>query len=209
VSGRTSCGAVLAAATIAVLAGCGGGQMASPPSTSTGPAQVKGAGHAVLPDATATDFALHDQRGLPRTALGERGDRQATALDNCAHGTNIQRIDIHVTHARISPALGSGGRKVRILAVSVDPAGDTPDAVRRFIRVHRLGAGFSYLTGTRAELQPVWQAYNVLAIRRNDEVVDHSAPTLLLDARGRPRVYYDADFTARAVAHDVRRLLAG
>jgi protein SCO1/2 len=207
VSGRTSCGAVLAAATIAILAGCGGGQMASPPSTSTGPAQVKGAGHAVLPDATATDFALHDQRGRLVRLSAQRGHVVLLAFLYTRCRDVCPLIADHLQAA--TAALGAGGRNVRILAVSVDPAGDTPGAVRRFIRVHRLGAGFSYLTGTRAELQPVWQAYNVLAIRRNDEVVDHSAPTLLLDARGRPRIYYDADFTARAVAHDVRRLLAG
>jgi protein SCO1/2 len=94
-----------------------------------------------------------------------------------------------------------------VLAVSVDPVGDTPESVHAFVAEHGLGPQFSYLTGTRPQLQPVWQAYNVLATPRNEQVVDHSAPTLLIDQKGRPRVYYDSSFTAAPIVHDVRLLL--
>ena len=53
----------------------------------------------------------------------------------------------------IANNLGTAMRKLpdlRVLAVSVDPKGDTPAAVRKFLRVHRLPAKFRYLTGTRA-----------------------------------------------------------
>ena len=39
-----------------------------------------------------------------------------------------------------------------MLAVSVDPKGDTPSAVRHFIAVHRLLPEFLYLTGTVKQL---------------------------------------------------------
>jgi cytochrome oxidase Cu insertion factor (SCO1/SenC/PrrC family) len=53
----------------------------------------------------------------------------------------------------------------------------------------------------------VWQAYNILATPRNEAIVDHSAPTLLIDRLGRPRLYYESDVSAAAVVHDLRRLL--
>jgi protein SCO1/2 len=196
--------AVLAAAAVALLAGCGGGdKTAAAPTTTAAPH----GGHAVLADATAEDFALHDQNGRLVRLSAQRGHIVLLTFLYTSCRDVCPLIADHLKAA--TAAVGAAGRDVRILAVSVDPAGDTPSAVRRFIRVHRLGSGFSYLTGTRTELQPVWQAYNVLAMRRNDEVVDHSAPTLLLDARGRPRIYYESNFSSTAVTHDLRRLLRG
>ena len=183
VSGCTSCRAVLAAATIAILASCGGGRMASPPSTRRHrPGRVP---VAVLPDAAA-GFRPPRPARPPVRLSAQRGHVVLLAFlyTRCRDVCPLTQIISRPRRRRRLRWKVTSSR-------SADPAGDTPGAVRRFIRVHRLGAGFSYLTGTRAELQPVWQAYNVLAIRRNDEVVDHSAPTLLLDARGRPRVYYE------------------
>ena len=58
-------------------------------------------------------------------------------------------------------------------------------------------------------LRQVWQNYNVLAMARNQEVIDHSAPTVLIDQRGRPRAYYLPGFRTSDVLHDVRLLLGG
>ena len=160
--------------------------------------------HAVLPDSIAADFALHDNQGS-LVRLAQRGHIVLLTFlyTRC-------RDVCPLIAERLEAALQMVGRpraRVRVLIVSVDPQGDTPDAVRAFIRTHRLGPEFRYLVGTRAELQPVWQAYNVLAVPRNATVVDHSSPTLLIDAKGRPRVYYDSSFSAAGVAADVRHFL--
>jgi cytochrome oxidase Cu insertion factor (SCO1/SenC/PrrC family) len=42
---------------------------------------------------------------------------------------------------------------------------------------------------------------------RNQEVVDHSAPTLLIDRNGRPRIVYPSNLETGPVLHDVRKLL--
>jgi protein SCO1/2 len=96
---------------------------------------------------------------------------------------------------------------VRILAVSVDPKGDTPSAVRKFVREHRLLPAFHYLIGRPARLSRVWQAFNVQVLQRNPESVGHSGYIYLLDRRGKPRVFYSATATAQQVAHDLRVLL--
>jgi protein SCO1/2 len=102
--------------------------------------------------------------------------------------------------------LGAARRRVRVLAVSVDPKGDTPAAVRRFVRVHHLLPQFRYLTGTRAQLAPVWHAYYVSPQPVGGGVSLHSAYELLIDPTGRPRLSYDARVKAEDVVHDLRLL---
>lgn len=193
----------VAATAAAALAGCGG-RASSPPATTRAGGEAF-AGQPVLPDSSAADFSLPDQRGRTVTLSGERGRIVLLTFLYTRCRDVCPTIADHLDQAVRS--LGRQRSRVRVIAVSVDPEHDTPGAVRAFMREHRLGSEFSYLTAPRARLQPVWQAYNVLATPRNSQVVDHSAPTLLLDARGRPRVYYESSFSAASVAHDLRRLL--
>ena len=96
-----------------------------------------------------------------------------------------------------------------MLAVSVDPVGDTPRAVRRFVREHQLMPEFRYLRGTAAQLTPVWHAYNVTSVRRKAVNVDFTLYTLLIDRRGRGRVLYDATVLPRELVHDLRLVMSG
>jgi protein SCO1/2 len=103
--------------------------------------------------------------------------------------------------------LGPQRKEVRVLAVSVDPKGDTPAAVRAYARAHRLVPQFRYLTGTPAELRRVWARYDVLAVARKPDLVDHVAYTVLVDREGKRRVVYDSQVRALQVVHDLRVLL--
>lgn len=103
--------------------------------------------------------------------------------------------------------LGRSRSQVRVLAVSVDPRGDTRTEVAAFIRRHRLLPEFHYLTASRAILAPIWHAYGVGSTTVDGLHVDHTLYTLLLDRSGRGRVLYGATSTSRAIAHDVRILL--
>ena len=97
---------------------------------------------------------------------------------------------------------------VRVLAVSVDPKGDTPGAVRQFVRVHRLLPQFHYLTGSATTLRAIWAEYGVKSLAEaGSDRIDHTLYTLLLDRSLRGRVLYDATATATAITHDVRLLL--
>ena len=90
-----------------------------------------------------------------------------------------------------------------MLAVSVDPARDTSRAARAYVREHRLDSDFHYLLGSRTQLEPVLQAYNVLAVARNPELVDHSAFVLLIDRRGEPKLFYPPTVQADTILHDL------
>ena len=94
-----------------------------------------------------------------------------------------------------------------MLAISVDPVGDTQKAVRQFVSSHQLLPEFRYLIGSDAKLRPVWQSYNVTSIRRKSGDVDHTLYTLLVDRNGKGRVLYDATALPGEVAHDLRLFL--
>ena len=95
---------------------------------------------------------------------------------------------------------------LRVVAVSVDPKGDTPAAVRAYAHSHRLSSTFHYLIGARSQLQPVWRAWHVATVPGPSKTVSHSAFEVLVDPKGRERVYYDAKVRAADVLHDLRRL---
>jgi cytochrome oxidase Cu insertion factor (SCO1/SenC/PrrC family) len=93
------------------------------------------------------------------------------------------------------------------LAISVDPAGDTPARVRAFLRASSLTGRLEYLTGTPARLRAVWHAYSVVPAAAGPIAYERSAFVLLLDRAGAPRVEFPLEeLTPEALAHDVRRL---
>ncbi len=103
--------------------------------------------------------------------------------------------------------LGAKRDDVRVLAVSVDPEGDTPKSVDEYAKTHHLLPEFHYLIGSRGELTQVWKAYDVAAVASDPELVDHTAYTMLVDRSGEGRVIYDASVKAKDVVHDVDELL--
>jgi protein SCO1/2 len=105
--------------------------------------------------------------------------------------------------------LGRTRAETSVLAVSVDPKGDTPAAVRRFAAVHHLLPQFRYLRGRAAQLKPVWAAYHVASDPQNGTTaVGHSAYVLLVDRQGIERLIYDANARAGDIVHDIKLLKA-
>ena len=110
-----------------------------------------------------------------------------------------------VTATTIRGALDDLGHDVPALAVSVDPAHDTPDTAEAFLVKRGLSAGrMRFLLGTRAQLAPVWHAYG---IQPQGNGFEHSAYVLLIDKRGRQRISFPVEqLVDRDLAHDIRKL---
>jgi protein SCO1/2 len=160
------------------------------------------------PPLPAHDFSLRDQDGKRVTLSGLAGKyRIVTFLyTNCPDVCPLIATNLNEALRRLTPAQRA---QVRVLAISVDPKGDTKASVRRFVAAHRLLPQFRYLTGTRAELVPVWKAYGI-AVQPpgKTSVVAHTSWELLVTPEGKGEVLYDAQVQADAVAHDLRTLLA-
>lgn len=163
------------------------------------------AGATVPAGAPAIGFALRDQNGRLVSLRGQSGSFVFVTFlyTHCVDVCPLIAENLNATLREI----GHQRSSVRVLAVSVDPEHDTRRAVRAYVREHRLLPQFHYLIGTRAQLKPVWQGYNVLVERRNPDLVAHTASIFLLDRHGRPVLVYPSSVRAAAVLHDLRRLL--
>lgn len=153
------------------------------------------------PHARAVDFDLRDQGGRRARMRDYRGRlvivtfMYSTCRDTCP-----------LTAQQIRGALDDlgPGRQVPVLAISVDPAGDAPANVRRFLREQRMRGRMRYLTGTRAQLAPVWRAYG---IQPQGDGYEHTASTVIVDGHGAQRVGYLTDqLTPEGLADDLRAL---
>jgi protein SCO1/2 len=160
-------------------------------------------GFLLRPPETTRDFALHDQQGKLVRLSGERGRFVLLTFlyTRCPDVCPLIAGNLNVALRE----LGSSRSRVRVLAVSVDPKGDTPAAVRRFVRNHRLLPEFRYLIGSRGQLAVIWKAYHV-APQRIAGVSVHTAYVLLVDRSGRGQILYDSRVTPGDVVHDLRKL---
>jgi protein SCO1/2 len=100
--------------------------------------------------------------------------------------------------------------KVQIIAVSVDPKGDTPKAVASFLARHEMTGRMQYLIGNAHELARVWEAWGVGSERdaEQPQFINHTGVIYGITASGMRETLYTAAFRPEAVAHDVPLLAA-
>jgi len=156
---------------------------------------------------TPPAFALRDQQGHVVRIAGQRG-KVALITFLYTHCPDLCPLTAQNLND-VLRSLGPARRHVTVIAVSVDPKGDTPRAVKAFVRNHRLLPQFHYLTGTREQLQPIWDAYNVTPLTSKGPDPDHTLYTLVVDRSGKARILFDALARPPAITHDVKLLLAG
>jgi len=190
----------LLAALLAVVAcaGCGGSK-----AKVSGPPPSPYRGFLLKSPEAAPAFELTDQAGRKLGSQSERGHWFVVAF-LYTHCPDVCPL--------IANNLGAAMRKLpdlRVLAISVDPKRDTPAAVRTFLSVHRLPAKFRYLTGTRAELAPVWAKFHIAATPGLKGTISHSAFELLIDPSGKERIFYDSTLRAVDLEHDLPLIEAG
>ena len=188
----------LAAAAVLLAAGCGGSSpKASDSAVTTSPFR----GSSVVGSSKAPDFALRDQTGRLVRMSAQRGRFTLVTFlyTNCPDVCPLIAEHLNTALRRLG--------NTRVLAVSVDPKGDTAAAVRHFVAVHRLLPQFRYLSGTAAQLKPVWAAYHVASDpQHGTTAVGHSAFVLLVDRQGVERLIYDARVRATDIVHDIKAL---
>jgi protein SCO1/2 len=86
-------------------------------------------------------------------------------------------------------SLGGERGEVVFMAVSVDPAGDTPANVRAFSDAVELKENWHYLVGRPEQLAPVWASYGIRAVPDEGRpTVTHTDAVYLIDRQGRERV---------------------
>jgi protein SCO1/2 len=114
---------------------------------------------------------------------------------------------LHNAYARMTPAMR---HRVAIVAVSVDPKGDSAGTVAAFVREHQLTGEAAYLIGPATALARVWEAWKVgsQADTSRPDLVSHTALVYGISASGKLTTIYSANFEPGQIIHDVPSLLA-
>ena len=112
--------------------------------------------------------------------------------------------------AEIQRRLGSDfGTRIHFVSITVDPQNDTPERLRRYAEQFGANvAGWSFLTGTQAQIDEVVRGYGAYARKTERGDVEHLFLTSLIDAKGLLRVQYLGwRFDAGEMLADLQTLL--
>ncbi len=153
----------------------------------------------IRPESPPVRFALRDQDGKLITASSLRGQPVIVAFmySTCQN-------DCPTMAQQIRGALDRLGTDVPVVAISVDPANDTPESAQQFVAAQHLGGRMNFLLGSEQTLQPVWREFGIEPQKTGRE---HTAIVVLLDADGHQRIGFPlSELTPEGVAHDIRVL---
>lgn len=157
-----------------------------------------------LPGALAPDFTLIDGPTGETVTLSSLGGRvvlltflYTSCVDSCPLTAETIR--------RARDLLGDSAKHIALIAVSVDPTGDTPATTRQFVIDHRLEGSLRFLIGSQAALAQVWQAYGVAQAVSAREVL-HSDVIYLIDKSERGRLVLHSTVAPDVLASDLTLL---
>lgn len=191
------------------LAGCGG----SAPSLKSGPVLAPNETLLARLDVkipappqvrVAPSFTLKNSLGQ-RVSLSQfRGKAVLLTFiyDHCPDVCPLIVANLHNALLKLGPQ----ARRLQIVAVSVDPKGDTPASVKAFLAAHEMTGRMEYLIGSYKELAPVWREYGVQVEASPDQrenTVGHSAFVYGITGHGRSVVLYPSNPEPAWIVHDV------
>ncbi|MGE3809606.1 MAG: SCO family protein [Gemmataceae bacterium] len=159
----------------------------------------------------APDFVLTTQDGgkLRRTDLEGKVLLVSFIFTTC-NGTcpaTTHRMGQVQEELRRRGLLGKG--KVQLLSISLDPARDTPDALRRYLKLYDADtAHWSFLTGDPTDVKKVIADWGMWVKPADNGQLDHPSRIFLVDKDARIREIYNLAFLkAHWVVDDIELLL--
>lgn len=200
---------VVAGAATAVLAvGSSGGSDKLPNNVKKQAPADGFVGATLTPVRQAPPIALRNYLGKPVTLAQYRGKAVLVTFlyvhcpDVCPAIASALRV--------VRQELGPEKSKVQIIAVSVDPHGDKPSSVARFLQQRGMTGQMQYLIGPGKQLAPIWKAWNVGSQQdtSNPEFVAHTALVYGVTGSGKLMTIYPANFKPAEIVHDVPKLAA-
>ncbi len=193
----------------AALAACGSTSSSSSTTTTYTGSQTSQSnslqgGLILNPPQPAPPLALRNYTGAPVSLATMKG-KAVFVTFVYVHCPNVCPLIVS-NLAQAQRTLGAQARSVRFIAVTVDPKGDTPQAVKTFLTT-RGGLGrMDYLIGSRAELLPVWKAWHV-TVTLNSQTLTHTDVVYGITASGKLVIVLPSDFNSGQIVHDAAVLL--
>jgi protein SCO1/2 len=113
-------------------------------------------------------------------------------------------------HTAVGEMSAAERAQVQIIAVSVDPRGDTPATVAQFLAVHGMTGKMKYLIGSADALGAVWEKWGIGSRRESADpaLVAHTALVYGITGKGKIVTIYPTTFKPSQVVHDVPILAA-
>ena len=158
----------------------------------------------------ATDFALTDHNGKPRTMADFRGKAVVIFFGY------TQCPDVCPTTmtgmAEAMKLLGEDASKVQVLFVTVDPERDTPQLLAQYVPV--FNPSFLGLYADAQTIARTAQEFRIFYKKQAGSTpttytVDHTAGSYVYDPQGRLRLYVKHGEKPEVIAKDLRLLIAG
>jgi protein SCO1/2 len=163
----------------------------------------------LTPVRTAPPLALRNYLGAPVNITAYRGKAVLVTFiyTHCPDVCPLITSQLRVAQNLMGPAASS---KAEIIAVSVDPKGDTTKAIAAFLARHAMTGRMQYLVGSTRELAAVWSAWGVGSERdaKNPAFVNHSGLIYGITGTGKRLTIYAPSFQPSEIAHDVPLLAA-
>ncbi|MDO8051640.1 SCO family protein [Janthinobacterium sp. SUN211] len=190
---------LLAAALVAVLAGCG---KPAAPKLAFKNTDVTGLGY-------AREFVLTDHTGHPRTLADYKGKLVLMffGYTQCPDVCPTTMADM----AQVMQEMGPQAEQVQVLFVTVDPERDTQQLLAQYVPA--FDKRFVGLYGDAAATAKVAKEFKVYYAKVEGETdesytVDHTAGTYVFDREGKIRLFVRHGEKPAAIAHDLKLLLS-
>ena len=158
-------------------------------------------GSTMPPQVPIEEFSLKDEKGAPVTLASLKGGPSlltflfAACTDVCP-----------LTAQQMRGAMDQLGHDVPAVAITVDPKGDTPEAVTRWLADQRMQGRIRWGLGSQSQAEAVWKQYGVAG---QSATSDHSSYVFVLDRDGRRCVSWPvSQLTPEGLAHDLKVLEA-
>jgi protein SCO1/2 len=159
----------------------------------------------------APDFTLTTQAGEPLRLAEQKGKVLlvsfifTTCSGSCPATTHRMAL---VQQALQERGWSKDGR-VRLLSITLDPARDTPEVLRGYMRLYDADpACWTFLTGPRAQVEKAVADWSMWARPAPNGQLDHPSRVFLVDPQGRIREIYNLDFLKTPwVMEDIELLL--
>jgi protein SCO1 len=177
-------------------------------------AHVPGASRLVQPtgemlNTKAPDFILLNQEGDRFDSTKLRGK---VVVVNFIFTTCTDVCPLFTAHfAQLQRAFKSGpAGDLFFVSITTDPQVDSPKVLKSYAQ--RYGADFqnwAFLTGTDAQLKPVWKGFGIRVINKGRGLVQHTSLTTVLDREGIRRFnYFGEKWQVKDLQQDISELLA-
>jgi protein SCO1/2 len=167
-------------------------------------------GLAVSPPKEAPPLALRNYLGNAVNLASDRG-KAVLVTFLYVHCPDVCPLITSKLHTALTHMNTTERHQVQIIAVSVDPHGDTPKTITTFIADHRMTGQMQYLIGNQHQLGTTWVAWGITSTpdKTSPGVVDHTALIYGINAHGRIATIYPSNFAPAEIVHDVPILAAG